>query len=102
MDGPAPGMEGSPARGIVQRRRVVAAIVLLIVVIGVLVWRLTDEGGGGPPKVVGTPAEVVSLVNGRQRALESVRARPRRPASGRRRSASPPARGCHDKRPWWA
>ena len=62
-------MEGSAARGIVRRRRVVAAIVLLIVVIGVLVWRLTDEGGGGPPKVVGTPAEVVSLVNGLQQAL---------------------------------
>ena len=62
---------GAPAgQGVIRRRRLVAAaIVVLLVVIGVLVWRLTDTGGGPSPKLGGTPAEVVTLVNGLQRAL---------------------------------
>ena len=62
---------GAPAwQAVIRRRRLVAAaIVVLLVVIGVLVWRLTDTGGGGSPKLGGTPAEVVALVNGLQRAL---------------------------------
>ena len=62
---------GAPAgHGVIRRRRLVAAaIVVLLVVIGVLVWRLTDTGGGPSPKLGGTPAEVVTLVNGLQRAL---------------------------------
>ena len=62
---------GAPAgQGVIRRRRLVAAaIVVLLVVIGVLAWRLTDTGGGGSPKLGGTPAEVVALVNGLQRAL---------------------------------
>jgi len=62
---------GAPAgQGVIRRRRLVAAaIVVLLLVIGVLAWRLTDTGGGGSPKLGGTPAEVVALVNGLQRAL---------------------------------
>src|SRR5205823_14268174 len=57
-------------QGVIRRRRLVAAaIVVLLLVIGVLAWRLTDTGGGGSPKLGGTPAEVVALVNGLQRAL---------------------------------
>src|SRR5437764_15326127 len=64
-------MKRPAVRGITEHRRLlVAALVVLVAVIGVLVWRLVDQGGGGGTrKVKGTPAEVVTLVNGLQRAL---------------------------------
>src|SRR5947208_14456214 len=70
MDGPAPATEGPAPRGAVRRRRLIAAaIVVVAAAAGVLAWRLADQGGGGPPKLAGTPAEVVTLVNGLERAL---------------------------------
>jgi hypothetical protein len=70
MEGPAPAPDEQAAPGAIRRRRLVAvAIVLVAIVAGVLAWRLADQGGGGPPKVGGTPAEVVTLVNGLERAL---------------------------------
>jgi len=64
-------MKRPAVRGITEHRRLlVAALVVLVAVIGVLVWRLVDQGGGGGTrKVKGTPAEVVNLVTGLQRAL---------------------------------
>lgn len=66
------GDGGPPAEhGVVRRRRLVAGLVvtLLLAGIGVAVWRLVDQGTSSTPKVAGTPAEVVTLVNGLQQAL---------------------------------
>src|SRR5438067_8680790 len=64
-------MKRPAVRGNTEHRRLlVAALVVLVAVIGVLVWRLVYQGGGGGTrKVKGTPAEVVNLVTGLQRAL---------------------------------
>ena len=72
MEGTAPAQDEQSSSGAIRRRRLVLlAIVLVVIAAGVLAWRLADQGGDGPPKVGGTPAEVVGLVNGLQRALVS-------------------------------